>query len=45
MCPDDESRERLLAGPLKPQGLFLNEVQGFMAEADKTAAGWRMLAE
>ena len=28
----------LLDGPLKPQGLFLNEVQGFMSEEDKAKA-------
>lgn len=28
----------LLDGPLKPAGLFLNEVQGFMSEQDKAAA-------
>jgi len=26
----------ILRGPLRPQGLFLNEVQGFMSEEDKT---------
>ncbi len=25
----------LIRGPLKPQGLFLNEVQGYMSEEDK----------
>lgn len=29
---------RILDGPLKPQGLFLNEVQGFMSEEDKAKA-------
>ncbi len=28
----------LLDGPLRPAGLFLNEVQGFMGEPDKDAA-------
>ena len=28
----------ILDGPLRPQGLFLNEVQGFMPEDDKAAA-------
>ncbi|MCW5889312.1 MAG: NAD(P)/FAD-dependent oxidoreductase [bacterium] len=28
----------ILDGPLRPQGLFLNEVQGFMSEEDKAAA-------
>ncbi len=28
----------LLDGPLRPQGLFLNEVQGFMPEDDKAKA-------
>jgi 4-hydroxyacetophenone monooxygenase len=28
----------ILDGPLKPQGLFLNEVQGFMSEEDKAKA-------
>ncbi len=32
----------LLDGPLRPQGLFLNEVQGYMPEEDKAAA--RVLA-
>ena len=32
----------LLDGPLRPQGIFLNEVQGFMSEEDQAAveAGW-----
>ncbi|MCU1601303.1 MAG: putative flavoprotein involved in transport [Frankiales bacterium] len=29
--------ERILDGPLRPQGLFLNEVQGYMSEEDKAA--------
>lgn len=32
----------ILDGPLRPQGLFLNEVQGYMSEEDKAAA--RVLA-
>lgn len=28
----------LLDGPLRPQGLFLNEVQGYLSEEDKAAA-------
>ena len=28
---------QLLRGPLRPAGLFLNEVQGFMSEEDKQA--------
>jgi 4-hydroxyacetophenone monooxygenase len=28
----------ILDGPLRPQGLFLNEVQGFMSDEDKAAA-------
>jgi len=28
----------ILDGPLRPQGLFLNEVQGYMSEEDKAAA-------
>ena len=28
----------LLDGPLRPAGLFLNEVQGYMSEDDKAAA-------
>src|SRR3954451_3777537 len=28
----------LLDGPLRPQGLFLNEVQGYMSDEDKAAA-------
>ncbi|HET9063470.1 MAG TPA: 4-hydroxyacetophenone monooxygenase, partial [Candidatus Binatia bacterium] len=27
----------LLDGPLRPQGIFLNEVQGFMSPADQAA--------
>ena len=30
--------ESILDGPLRPQGLFLNEVQGYMSEEDKAAA-------
>jgi 4-hydroxyacetophenone monooxygenase len=30
--------ESVLDGPLRPQGLFLNEVQGYMSEEDKAAA-------
>jgi len=33
----------LLSGPLKPQGVFLNEVQGFMSDADKAAVRARAL--
>ena len=25
----------IIRGPLRPQGLFLNEVQGYMSEEDK----------
>jgi len=33
----------LLRGPLRPAGIFLNEVQGFMSEADKAAVRARAL--
>jgi 4-hydroxyacetophenone monooxygenase len=33
----------LLDGPLRPQGIFLNEVQGFMSEADQAAVRARAL--
>ncbi len=33
----------LLDGPLRPQGVFLNEVQGFMSEADQAAVRARAL--
>jgi 4-hydroxyacetophenone monooxygenase len=38
MTDDDEVRRSILEGPLRPAGLFLNEVQGFMSEDDKAAA-------
>ena len=38
MTDDDAVRASILEGPLRPAGLFLNEVQGFMSEEDKTAA-------
>ena len=37
MADDDATRESILNGPLRPAGLFLNEVQGFMSEEDKAA--------
>jgi len=38
MTEDPGVRESILTGPIKPQGLFLNEVQGFMSEEDQQAA-------
>ncbi len=38
MTDDPAVREQILTGPIKPQGLFLNEVQGFMSEEDQRAA-------
>ena len=38
MTDDEAVRRRILDGPLKPMGIFLNEVQGFMSEEDKAAA-------
>ena len=38
MSDDEDVRRRILDGPIKPMGLFLNEVQGFMSEEDKVAA-------
>ena len=38
MTDDDAVRRRILDGPIKPMGLFLNEVQGYMSEEDKAAA-------
>jgi len=38
MTGDDAVRRSILDGPLRPAGLFLNEVQGFMSEQDKAAA-------
>ena len=38
MTEDPAVRESILTGPIKPQGLFLNEVQGFMSEEDQEAA-------
>jgi 4-hydroxyacetophenone monooxygenase len=35
---DPALREQILTGPIRPQGLFLNEVQGFMSEEDQQAA-------
>jgi 4-hydroxyacetophenone monooxygenase len=43
MTDDDAVRASILVGPLRPAGLFLNEVQGFMSEQDKAAA--RALAQ
>ena len=42
MTDDESVRQSILQGPLKPAGLFLNEVQGYMSEEDKAAA--RLLA-
>jgi 4-hydroxyacetophenone monooxygenase len=41
-CVHMSGSAALLDGPLKPAGLFLNEVQGYMSEQDKAAA--RVLA-
>ena len=38
MTDDDEARRSIIEGPLRPLGLFLNEVQGYMSEEDKAAA-------
>ena len=38
MADDDATRRAILDGPLRPAGLFLNEVQGYMSEGDKAAA-------
>jgi len=38
MTDDESVRQSILDGPLKPAGLFLNEVQGYMSEDDKAAA-------
>lgn len=38
MTNDDEVRRSILDGPVRPAGLFLNEVQGYMSEEDKAAA-------
>lgn len=38
MTDDESVRQSILEGPLKPAGLFLNEVQGYMSEEDKAAA-------
>ena len=38
MADDDATRRAILDGPLRPVGLFLNEVQGYMSEGDKAAA-------
>jgi len=38
MTDDEQLRRSILDGPLKPVGLFLNEVQGYMSEEDKAAA-------
>lgn len=38
MTDDEAVRRSILEGPLRPAGIFLNEVQGFMSEDDKAAA-------
>ena len=38
MTDDEAVRRDILDGRLRPAGIFLNEVQGFMSEADKAAA-------
>lgn len=37
-CVHMSGDESILDGPLRPQGLFLNEVQGYMSDEDKAAA-------
>ncbi|WP_182523555.1 flavin-containing monooxygenase [Nocardioides dongkuii] len=38
MTEGEAAREAILEGPLRPQGLFLNEVQGYMSPEDQAAA-------
>ena len=38
MADDEATRRAILDGPLRPAGLFLNEIQGYMSEEDKAAA-------
>ncbi|MFM9032692.1 MAG: flavin-containing monooxygenase [Mycobacterium sp.] len=38
MTDDEGARRAILDGPLRPMGLFLNEIQGYMSEEDKAAA-------
>ncbi len=38
MIPDEAGRRAILEGPIRPAGIFLNEVQGYMSEDDKAAA-------
>ena len=38
MIPDAAGRRAILDGPIRPAGIFLNEVQGYMSEEDKAAA-------
>ena len=38
MIPDAADRRAILDGPIRPAGIFLNEVQGYMSEEDKAAA-------
>ena len=38
MTDDEAVRRAILDGPLRPAGIFLNEVQGFMSEPDRAAA-------
>jgi 4-hydroxyacetophenone monooxygenase len=38
MTADDAARRAILDGPIRPAGIFLNEVQGYMSEEDKAAA-------
>lgn len=37
-CIHMSGDDSLLGGPLRPAGIFLNEVQGFMSEQDQAAA-------
>ncbi|MGI9161419.1 MAG: NAD(P)-binding domain-containing protein [Mycobacterium sp.] len=38
MTDDDAVRRSIIEGPLRPLGLFLNEVQGYLSEEDKAKA-------
>ena len=38
MTDDDAVRQSILDGPVRPAGIFLNEVQGFMSEDARAAA-------
>ena len=38
MTDDDAVRREILAGPVKPAGIFLNEIQGFLSPEDQAEA-------